>query len=401
MCLCLEMLQNKNMSHNIPIANEASEALGHEGLEYDSSSSDTDYNGSESILNNLHMHSDVSSYQNANDSDYGCEENDMENSNECSIVGRFDLGNSGSLVHQSVSQCSLENEINKISLNYKRASFSLQQNLDQYINKKTPDYSSNTNVPSILVRRSLGDLKHSHEEDVSAEGQVRKKRATIDHTPLNQINCMEIMNRQKDDFDPMFTKFFEQKFADALNLSSKSVAKFTISYDENFFKITPLVIDKLDQAFFKFCSPIVGMYKKGTKLIRDGVTKFDGHDADIKDVWTGLLLAIPEFVKDLIAYAKEMPGIAQLPTKDFATIINSTVFELYLVTNAVHYMNDEHFAWLPNGIMYSRAWMNKIIGEEVTNATFAYEADFNDLNLTTREIAILVPYLLTKPSKMI
>lgn len=58
-------------------------------------------------------------------------------------------------------------------------------------------------------------------------------------------------------------------------------------------------------------------------------------------------------------------------------------------------INGESFMMLPNGIQYTRYWMERVIGKEMVDAIFEFSQPFNELNLTSREIALLFPFTLT------
>ena len=46
---------------------------------------------------------------------------------------------------------------------------------------------------------------------------------------------------------------------------------------------------------------------------------------------------------------------------------------------------------LPNGLQYTRQWMNKIIGEEMVHTMFQFANKFNALCLTHEEHALIFP----------
>ena len=61
--------------------------------------------------------------------------------------------------------------------------------------------------------------------------------------------------------------------------------------------------------------------------------------------------------------------------------------------------NNESFMMLPNGIQYTKHWMEKVIGKEMVEAIFDFADKFNYLNLSTKEVALLFPVALTTPGK--
>ena len=58
-------------------------------------------------------------------------------------------------------------------------------------------------------------------------------------------------------------------------------------------------------------------------------------------------------------------------------------------------IDNESFMMLPNGIQYTRIWMQKVIGQEMVDAMFEFSDMFNQLHFTAKEVALLFPYALT------
>ena len=49
---------------------------------------------------------------------------------------------------------------------------------------------------------------------------------------------------------------------------------------------------------------------------------------------------------------------------------------------------------LPNGLQYTRPWMIKIMGEEMVETMFEFAKEFNALNLTQEEYALIFPVII-------
>ncbi len=49
---------------------------------------------------------------------------------------------------------------------------------------------------------------------------------------------------------------------------------------------------------------------------------------------------------------------------------------------------------LPNGLQYTRQWMNKIIGEQMVQTMFEFANKFNALRLTHEEHALVFPVVI-------
>ncbi len=56
---------------------------------------------------------------------------------------------------------------------------------------------------------------------------------------------------------------------------------------------------------------------------------------------------------------------------------------------------------LPNGLQYTRQWMNKIIGEEMVQTMFEFANKFNSLYLTHEEHALIFPVVICIKGKFL
>ena len=55
---------------------------------------------------------------------------------------------------------------------------------------------------------------------------------------------------------------------------------------------------------------------------------------------------------------------------------------------------------LPNGIQYTRQWMNQIMGEEIVEIMFEFANQLNALNLTEEEHALIFPIIICVKGKI-
>jgi hypothetical protein len=167
--------------------------------------------------------------------------------------------------------------------------------------------------------------------------------------------------------------------------------------DYSYYIILSLISDKIYQAHIENNDKIASLYERAIRLIKDNVKIFEGHDVSLHEVWNSLLESIPQIVKNFISFAKEVPGLNELGSKDFTTIVNNRLFDYFIIKHAPLFIDGESFMMLPNNIQYSRDWLNKVVGEEMTNALFEFSEEFNSLNMTTKETALLIPFVLTVP----
>ncbi|CAF1201426.1 unnamed protein product [Adineta steineri] len=126
-------------------------------------------------------------------------------------------------------------------------------------------------------------------------------------------------------------------------------------------------------------------------MIRLGIEDFPGKSSSLHDIWAGLTDAIPFHVKNLITFAREMPAVNEIDGDDFHKIMNNRLFDFWLIKHAPLILNNESYMMLPNGLQYTRQWMNTIIGEEMVQTMFQFANKYNELNLTHEEHALIFP----------
>jgi hypothetical protein len=162
--------------------------------------------------------------------------------------------------------------------------------------------------------------------------------------------------------------------------------------------ICSLLNDKIYQLYKETCKPIEDIFEIAKKTIEKGDKLYSGHDASIEHVWNSLVESIPAFVRLVISFAKEVPGLNEVSSHDFAIIINNKLFDFYIITHSMLFINGESYMLLHNGIQYTRSWMNQIAGQEKVNCIFSFTEQFNEIKITIREKALLLPLILTTPS---
>ncbi|CAF1526938.1 unnamed protein product [Rotaria sp. Silwood1] len=136
------------------------------------------------------------------------------------------------------------------------------------------------------------------------------------------------------------------------------------------------------------------LVERMNNMINHEITEFPGDQSSLQDIWVGLTDAIPCHVKNLITFAREMPAINEIELYDFHKIMNNRLFDFWLIKHAPLIHNNQSYIMLPNGLQYTRQWMNKIIGEEMVETMFEFAKKFNELNLTQEEFALIFPVII-------
>ena len=165
--------------------------------------------------------------------------------------------------------------------------------------------------------------------------------------------------------------------------------------DDSYHIVSSLLSDKIYQLHVEHNYKVVSCQERALNLIFHGITEYSGWDATKEEVWQGLAESIPIIVNELVSFAKEIPGLNELNSHDFGTIINNKVFDFFTLRHCPLFINEESFMMLPNDIQYTRRWMLRIIGAEMTNALFEFTRKLNALRLTAKETALMYPLILT------
>ncbi|CAF4254440.1 unnamed protein product, partial [Rotaria magnacalcarata] len=133
--------------------------------------------------------------------------------------------------------------------------------------------------------------------------------------------------------------------------------------------------------------------------IKKLIKEFPGDYSSVQDIWAGLTDAIPFHVKNFITFAREMPAINEIDLDDFNKIMNNRLFDFWLIKHAPLIHNNESYIMLPNGLQYTRQWMNHIMGEKMVETMFEFARKFNELNLTQEEYALIFPIVICVKDK--
>jgi hypothetical protein len=172
-------------------------------------------------------------------------------------------------------------------------------------------------------------------------------------------------------------------------------------FDLNSYLILPMLRDKVYQTFVRTNTSVANMYEKALNLIKNDVKIFNGHDADLKQIWKSLMDSIPLNVKNFVTFAKQIPGLNELSNQDLNFIINNRLFDYFIIKHAPLFINGESYMLLPNSFQYSKYWLEKVVGKEMTSAMFDFSTELNGLKLTSKEIALMLAYVITLNGKLL
>lgn len=230
---------------------------------------------------------------------------------------------------------------------------------------------------------NMNDLKVESVSIVSTQSNTLIKtsdlfmRNLLDlHKPLKTANILPRTN-----YSSMFTTSFNQN-------------------DLSYHIISSLINDKIYQLYNTHSEPTLMVYEKAQRMIAQGNIGILGKNSPeltLDQVWSSLVQSIPEFVKSVILFFKEVPGLNEINESDFANILNNKLFDFFVIMNSILFIKGESYLHLPNNIHYTRYWMQKIKGKYTTDVLFEFVQDLNDLNMTNKEKALFIVLVFTMP----
>lgn len=131
----------------------------------------------------------------------------------------------------------------------------------------------------------------------------------------------------------------------------------------------------------------------------DELSKYTGWNASIQSVWDSFLSHFNTFVSMLVNFVKELPGYNQICFQDMTRAIYEAVFPIFSIIYHKFFINNQCFLMISENIQLTREWILRFVGKNITDKIFAYYNRFSELNLTSKEIALILPIILTSPSK--
>ncbi len=233
------------------------------------------------------------------------------------------------------------------------------------------------------------------EGDDELDDQIRRSCASTnsssnsDTSNSDFLMLMSNSNNQKN-----FSNELIEFFTDKLPTSTQSLDRSSGFIDR--------LIDTLYESYTQYMRPIYDYHSKAMQFINQNSNKEINDDNEeesgvsVKEVWTGIIHNITLFINDVFAYGRTLPGISHLPPKCFASLINRKFYEIYLLRICSLFINNELYYFLPNGIHYNKKWMKQIVGQDMTRSIFEFENELNGLNLSSKEMCLLFPFIVTK-----
>ena len=134
------------------------------------------------------------------------------------------------------------------------------------------------------------------------------------------------------------------------------------------------------------------------RLLRAKEEVYDGHDASKERVLDAFRAMITKHVDDYASLVHEMPGLANLYFADFVALVEDSMFIVLCIKATKMFINNESYMY-SEGLQLSKKWIRLLYGRSFTEKVFDFHMRLNKLALTNQEMGLLMPLLITTPSK--
>lgn len=188
------------------------------------------------------------------------------------------------------------------------------------------------------------------------------------------------------------------RLANADIVPSTSYAKRCINTPmESSLVFLSLLRDKSYQLFIEDDMTRQSEYNKAQVLIKHRITEFEGHDATLPQVVAAYVEKMYLNFRQWLKYLNELPGFDQIPRCDINVLMKQNFITIYGLFCSKLFINGEYYHVLPGGIIFSRKWIEKVFGLELTDWSFDYQKDLKKLALSDSEMSLFLPYIFTNP----
>ncbi|CAF1126527.1 unnamed protein product [Rotaria magnacalcarata] len=96
-----------------------------------------------------------------------------------------------------------------------------------------------------------------------------------------------------------------------------------------------------------------------------------------------------------------MPGLNELNQSDFAKILNTRIYDFWMILNYLLFYNDETYIMTPDGLQYTRYFMNQLIGNTTTDALHDFAKSLHALNITQVEHSLIMALVMCQPDQQL
>ena len=275
-------------------------------------------------------------------------------------------------------------------------------------------------VEGIKMGRISNHKKSEIKEDAVNEQEKEKETNADDSNAQEETGAV---SRNDADIE-MFETQFNNKLFSIKNLirssTSKSLADceptnlLASSFYSSIYLNTPfetslfvmgVLRDRAYQVYMNNLKLVIPYYDhviERTKQAKQALVQIQNHSANqvvhLSQVWHGFLAMTAKNIRLIVNYMSELPGLSDLTRKDLFNLVKINFFSLNGVFNMHLWIDDEFYLLLPNNIEFSKYWIDRVFGVELSNKVTEAYRNLKSMQFTNSELALFIPYLATRNS---
>lgn len=135
----------------------------------------------------------------------------------------------------------------------------------------------------------------------------------------------------------------------------------------------------------------IRQYKEGKLNIR----VMTDSEEDVKEAYTKIISGIPGLNERIIGFCNSVPGFDEIVKEDRDALLKRAYYDIWMLCYSEYIQGNESYMLLDTGEFYSQMTMRKILNDEMVDKIFMFANQFNSLELTDLETAILCAVRLT------
>lgn len=153
------------------------------------------------------------------------------------------------------------------------------------------------------------------------------------------------------------------------------------------------------RVFLEYRSDYDLLYEKALDLIKKGVKPVNDPSKMSNECLRNYVsMNVSDNANKLINYIKTLPGFENLNSKEQFTVMNKCFLTAHGFKEDKLFIDDEIYLMI--GDLYSNRLVRRLVlGDNLADLEFKFHQIIKTLKLTDREISLIVPYMMSKPSK--
>ena len=169
---------------------------------------------------------------------------------------------------------------------------------------------------------------------------------------------------------------------------------FVNTKNENYLIFISLLKDKCYQLYIENLNELSWSFKENYVRIKEVELIDTTQEWAVNEMMGAIMRSFRKFAFSLINYAKQLPGIGSINDQDLEKIINTSIYLFNFLKFISCFCDNECFILYEDKYRITRKWMVFIVGEEPVNALYKFCRELNKLELNTKEMSVLYPFLL-------